>query len=292
MAEFGVLHRNEASGALTGLTRVRRFVQDDAHIFLRRDQIGQEIMGALDFMKEVYGIFGLSMEFTLSTINMEKYMGDLKVWEEATNMLRQALTDSGVQFKEAPNEAAFYGPKIDCMIKDCLGRRHQLATVQLDFQLPERFQLVYYDQERKPQRPVMVHRAVLGSLERFMAIAVEHYKARFPFWLSPHQIVLIPQNMKVPEHINYCKELWNRLHFAGFTVEIDDSEASMMKKIARARDQTLAHCILVIGDNEIKNKTLCVRWYNTPAKAQVPTMTVDEFISSISEMVEKRENDK
>jgi len=238
-------------------------------------------------MKEVYTIFHLEMEFTLSTINMEKYMGDLQVWEEATNLLRQALIDSKVQFKEAPNEAAFYGPKIDCMIKDCLGRRHQLATVQLDFQLPERFELVYYDKDRKPQRPVMIHRAVLGSIERFMAIAVEHFKARFPFWLSPHQVVLIPQNMTKKEHLEYCNQLWNKLHFSGFTVDVDDSDVSMAKKIARARDQLLAHVILVIGDREVAENTLAVRWWNLPPKAEVPQMTVDEFIAKITEMNEK-----
>ena len=287
MAEFGVLHRNEASGALTGLTRVRRFVQDDAHIFARRDQIGSEIENALDFMKEVYTIFGLEMEFTLSTINMEKYMGDLAVWEEATNLLRQALISANVQFKEAPNEAAFYGPKIDCMIKDCLGRKHQLATVQLDFQLPERFELVYHDKDRNPQRPVMIHRAVLGSLERFIAIAVEHFKARFPFWLSPHQIVLIPQNMKEEKQLDYCNELWNKLHYAGFTVDVDDTDVSMNKKIKKAQQETLAHIILIIGNKEVNEGTLAVRWWNTPPGGQVPVMKVQEFIDMITEKANK-----
>ena len=248
MAEFGVLHRNEATGALSGLTRVRRFVQDDAHIFCRRDQIGAEIANALDFMKTVYDIFGMNLEFTLSTINMDKYMGDLELWEEATEMLRKALVDGGHKFREEPGEAAFYGPKIDCQIKDCIGRKHQLATVQLDFQLPLKFNLHYVDSERKEHTPVMIHRAVLGSLERFIGIAVEHFCARFPFWMSPHQIALIPQNDKKPEHLAHCEKLWKILHDADFTVTIDDSAVSMAKKIVRAREFQLAHAILVIGD--------------------------------------------
>ena len=144
MAEFGVLHRHEASGALSGLTRVRRFVQDDCHIFARVDQIGDEIADTLDFMKEVYGYFNMTLEFTLSTINMNKYMGELSVWEQATDLLRKALINGNHQFREMPGEAAFYGPKIDCLARDCLNRKHQLATVQLDFQLPEKFQLTYF----------------------------------------------------------------------------------------------------------------------------------------------------
>jgi threonyl-tRNA synthetase len=281
MAEFGVLHRNEASGALSGLTRVRRFVQDDAHIFCRRDQIGEEIKMSLDFVTEVYAMFKLTLEFTLSTINLEKYMGDLAVWEQATDMLRQELVASGHPFQEAPNEAAFYGPKIDIQVKDSLNRHHQLATIQLDFQLPEKFDLSYVDSTHSPQRPVMIHRAVLGSLERFIGIAVEHFAGRFPFWLSPHQVTLFPQNTAKPEHLEHCKKLWEILHEDDFTVDIDDGAGRIEKKVVRARDQHLSHAILVIGDQEIANGTVAVRWWNTPPKEAIKSVPFEEFLADI-----------
>jgi threonyl-tRNA synthetase len=281
MAEFGVLHRNEATGALSGLTRVRRFIQDDAHIFARHDQIGQEIESGLDFMKEVYAYFGMSLEFTLSTINLQKYMGDLAVWERATGMLRDTLVAGGFVFAEAPGEAAFYGPKIDVQVKDCLGRKFQLATIQLDFQLPEKFNLSYVDAEHKPQRPVMIHRAVLGSLERFIGIAVEHFAGRFPFWMSPHQVALIPQNTSKPEHLAHCHRLWDILREADFTADVDDSSITMAKKIVRARQDKLAHAILVVGDQEIANDTVTVRWWNTPEKAKLDPMPFPAFLDDI-----------
>ena len=288
MAEFGVLHRHEASGALSGLTRVRRFVQDDCHIFARYDQIGEEIADTLDFMREVYEYFNMKLEFTLSTINMNKYMGDLKVWEEATNLLRKALVDGHHQFQEMAGEAAFYGPKIDCLAKDSLNRRHQLATIQLDFQLPEKFQLEYYDQERKPHRPVMIHRAVLGSLERFMGVAVEHFSGRFPFWASPHQIVLIPQNMSKPEHLEQCKKYQKQLHEEWFTVSIDDSSISMVKKIQVARTQALAHAIVIVGDKECQDNTVTVRWWDTPQNAKLEPVPFDQFLEQIRDIKKNR----
>jgi threonyl-tRNA synthetase len=283
MAEFGVLHRNEATGALSGLTRVRRFVQDDAHIFCRQDQIGEEIKMSLDFVTEVYGIFKLKLEFTLSTINLNKYMGDLSVWEQATDMLRHELVMSGHPFQEAAGEAAFYGPKIDIQVKDSLGRKHQLATIQLDFQLPEKFELSYVDSMHISQRPVMIHRAVLGSLERFIGIAVEHFAGRFPFWLSPHQIVLIPQNSDKQEHFDHCKRLWNILHEDDFTVDIDDGSGRIEKKIVRARDMHLAHVMLVVGDREIANNTVSVRWWDTPPKEAIKSIPFEEFLADIKQ---------
>lgn len=285
MAEFGVLHRNEATGALSGLTRVRRFVQDDCHVFCRRDQIRTEITSNLDFMKEVYDIFGMSLEFTLSTINMEKYMGDLAVWEDATEMLRQALTDGGFEFKVAPNEAAFYGPKIDCLVKDCLGRKHQLATIQLDFQLPEKFDLNYVDKDHNKQRPVMVHRAILGSLERFIGVAVEHFMGRFPFWMSPHQITIIPASSPIkPEHLEYAEKIWKLLHDEHFTVSIDDSSFKLPKKVLRAQSVSLSHAILVVGDKEIADNSVAVRWWNSGKENATTTMPFDEFLNHIKDL--------
>lgn len=288
MAEFGVIHRYESSGALSGLTRTRRFVQDDCHIFARVDQIGEEIEGIFDFMREVYGYFNLSLEFNLSTINMNKYMGDLKVWEKATEILRKVLVDGNHQFKEMPGEAAFYGPKIDCFAKDCFNRKHQLTTIQLDFQLPEKFQLQYFDQERKPQRPVMIHRAILGSLERFIGIAVEHFHGRFPFWASPHQIVLIPQNMSKPEHIEQCKKYYKKLFDDWFTVSIDDSSISMAKKIQVARTSSLAHAIIIVGDKECQQNSVSVRWWDTQKNAQIESIPFDQFLEQIRDIKLKK----
>jgi threonyl-tRNA synthetase len=290
MAEFGVLHRNEATGALSGLTRVRRFVQDDAHIFARYDQIGPEIADVLDFVKEVYGYFGMDLQFNLSTINMEKYMGDLDVWERATSLLREALQKGGFVFDELPGEAAFYGPKIDVLVKDCLGRRHQLATIQLDFQMPMKFELEYVDSELKTHTPVMIHRAVLGSLERFMGIAVEHFAARFPFWLAPHQIVLIPQSNPIkPEHMEHCQKLWKRFHDADFACDIDEGPEHMPKKIQKAREVALAHAILIVGDQEIASGNVAVRWWNTPKDAKVESMPLEQFMEQITAKVRNYE---
>jgi len=280
MAEFGVLHRNEATGALTGLTRVRRFVQDDAHIFARYDQIAEEITDAIDFMSEVYGYFGMELEYTLSTINMNKYMGDLKIWEMATQRLREALINNNNKFHEAPGEAAFYGPKIDVLIKDCLGRRHQLATIQLDFQLPEKFNLTYVDAETKPQRPVMIHRAVLGSLERFIAIAIEHFAGKFPFWMSPRQIALIPQNTSKQNQMDYIKEVYRIMRLQDFAVSIDDGPESMNKKIVNAFRMS-TNVAIIIGDREVENRSIAARWRgeNSPVE-----MSLDDFMKQINEM--------
>lgn len=287
MAEFGVLHRNEASGALTGLTRVRRFVQDDAHIFLRKDQIGQEMASAIDFVQEIYSIFGMSIEFTLSTKNPEKYMGDDALWENAENLLRSILTERKLIFTENPGDAAFYGPKIDIKVKDCLGRMHQLATIQLDFNLPIRFELFYIDENNQKQNPVMIHRAILGSLERFFALAIEHYAGRFPFWLSPRQICIIPQNESKEEHIARCNELKEKIYLLGFAVQTDQGPETMKKKIVNAFKMA-TNCVVIIGDKEIANNTVSVRWRaakDDKAANKVITLPYDEFIQQIQQMV-------
>jgi len=280
MAEFGVIHRNEATGALTGLTRVRRFVQDDAHIFCRVDQIGTEINDAIDFMIKVYSYFGMDLEFTLSTINMEKYMGDLKVWEDATELLRKALIQHGKPFIEAPGEAAFYGPKIDVLIRDCLGRRHQLATIQLDFQLPEKFKLEYVDSETHPHRPVMIHRAVLGSLERFLAIAIEHFAGKFPFWVSPYQVSVVPQNQKQEHQMEYCRKVYESIHLAGFQVQFLDGSESMNKKIVNSF-KIGTNVVLIIGDREVENGTVSARWRGEEKVTSIP---LQEFMNQILAM--------
>ncbi|KAF8980384.1 hypothetical protein BGZ46_004257 [Entomortierella lignicola] len=192
-ADFGALHRNESTGSLTGLTRVRRFHQDDAHIFCTRDQIFQEIRATLSFVDTVYRTFRFpSYELALSTRPQSNFLGTLKDWDAAEDSLRQALNQSGLPWSINEGDGAFYGPKIDILVRDALGRRHQTATIQLDFQLPQRFDLGFYDQQGEKQTPVMVHRAVLGSVERMMAILIEHTGGRWPFWLSPRQAMVVP----------------------------------------------------------------------------------------------------
>jgi threonyl-tRNA synthetase len=197
MADFGVLHRNEASGALTGLTRVRRFQQDDTHIFCTQDQITQEIAGLFDFLRAVYGKFGFTFKLKLST-RPEGFLGDIETWNRAEAKLTEALdqftAEGGGEWELNPGDGAFYGPKIDITISDALKREFQCATIQLDFQLPERFNLKYRGPEGGDDlaRPVMIHRAILGSLERFIAIVTEHFGGKWPFWLSPRQVMVVP----------------------------------------------------------------------------------------------------
>lgn len=288
-AEFGVLHRNEASGALTGLTRVRRFVQDDAHIFLRKDQIGEEMISCIQFVQEIYTIFGMPIEYVLSTRNPEKFMGDLALWENAESLLKEILIQRKLDFQINEGDAAFYGPKIDIKVKDCLGRQHQLATIQLDFNLPIRFELGYADAENKKQTPVMIHRAVLGSLERFFAIALEHFAGRFPFWMSPRQILLIPQNESKPEHLAKCEDLKKELHSLGYAVDTDLSAEKMNKKIVNGF-KLCTNAIIVIGDQEIESGNVAVRWRAKEGEKQVVTKySFDEFKVLIAEKVRLHE---
>lgn len=232
VADFGVLHRNELSGALTGLTRVRRFQQDDAHIFCRPDQIKQEVLGALDFMRYVYTTFGMSYKLELST-RPAKALGDLELWQRAEAQLAEALNEFAGEgnWKVNPGDGAFYGPKIDIKVFDALERIHQCATVQLDFQLPIRFDLNFksaHDGEDSYVRPVMIHRAMLGSVERMAAVLTEHWGGKWPFWLSPRQAIMVPVD---PKYIDYAYRVQKHLHEAGFFVDVDDSSRTLNKKV-------------------------------------------------------------
>lgn len=272
MADFGVLHRNELSGALGGLTRVRRFQQDDAHIFCRQDQVGQEIKGCLEFLESVYGIFGFTFSLALST-RPEKYMGALEVWDEAERKLEEVLDASGHPWTLNPADGAFYGPKIDITISDAHKRRHQCATIQLDFQLPERFELEYRNSNTNSNtndvdggdttnsdallksRPVIIHRAILGSIERMFAILVESYAGRWPLWLSPRQIIVIPVS-KV--HNEYATAVSQAFFERAFHAETDLSDLTLNKKI---RNAECAHhtFIIVVGSKEMDDGTVNVR---------------------------------
>jgi len=255
MADFGVLHRNELSGALTGLTRVRRFQQDDAHIFCTPEMIKSEIKGALEFLEVVYKTFGFEYNLRLST-RPEKYLGEITVWDEAEKQLKESLDESGHEWKLNPGDGAFYGPKIDITVTDALRRHHQCATIQLDFQLPIRFDLSYISESGDKKRPVIVHRAVLGSVERMIAILTESYGGKWPFWLSPRQCMVVPV---APPFDDYAKEVQAKLWEAGFQAEYDvDAGDTMNKKIRNAQlDQW--NFIFVVGEKEKTHGTLNVR---------------------------------
>ena len=248
-ADFGVLHRNELHGALTGLTRVRRFQQDDCHIFCRKDQISEELNNEINFMKNIYGIFGYKFTLELST-RPEKYLGELETWDNAERVLSETL-DSRFgpgNWKVNPGDGAFYGPKIDIHIHDAIGRSHQCATIQvfalqsacanliffskLDFNLPVRFDLNYVNEKNELERPIIIHRAMYGSIERFMAILIEHTAGKWPFWLSPRQIIVLPISLT---QLEYAKKVREIFHNAGYFVDLDESDHTISRKVREAQ---------------------------------------------------------
>lgn len=300
-ADFGVLHRNEMSGALTGLTRVRRFQQDDAHIFCRRDQILSEVMGALDFLSYVYETFGFRYELELST-RPAKSLGNPALWEMAEAQLAQALDSFGRPWKLNPGDGAFYGPKIDIKVFDALKRKHQCGTIQLDFNLPIRFNLyfksddsavhhpeepvAYDDFVEKPlkpgfERPVIIHRAVLGSVERMTAILVEHTGGRWPFWLSPRQVAILPITDKF---VPYAQAVKTRLEREGFYVDIDEANKTIKNKVRTAQVDQYNY-IGVIGVDEESTGTIDVRDRDT--NASLGKLTVEGFIDYLKTLSPK-----
>jgi len=265
-ADFGVLHRNEMSGALTGLTRVRRFQQDDAHIFCREDQIVEEIEGCLDFLKYAYNdVFGFTFKLNLST-RPEGFLGEVETWDFAEEQLKKALDQFEHPWELNPGDGAFYGPKIDITIQDALKRNHQCATIQLDFQLPIRFDLHYFDQNNEKKRPVMIHRAVLGSVERMVAILTENFAGKWPFWLSPRQAKIICVNQEVKD---YAKGVQKRLFGAGFEVEFDFDSPDTMNKQIRNAQLAQFNFILVIGHKEQGNGTVNVRTRDNQVRGEI-----------------------
>ncbi|XP_064991980.1 threonine--tRNA ligase, mitochondrial 1-like [Musa acuminata AAA Group] len=255
LADFGVLHRNELSGALTGLTRVRRFQQDDAHIFCRENQIKEEVKNVLDFISYTYGIFGFTFELELST-RPEKYLGDIETWDKAEAALSEALNEFGRPWQINEGDGAFYGPKIDIGVFDALNRKFQCATLQLDFQLPLRFKLSYSaEDEAKLERPVMIHRAILGSVERMFAILLEHYKGKWPFWLSPRQAIVCPVSEKSQ---SYAQQVHDKIHQAGYYVDADLTDRKIQKKVREAQLAQYNY-ILVVGEEEAKTGQVSVR---------------------------------
>jgi threonyl-tRNA synthetase len=248
------LLRNERSGTLNGLLRVRQLTMDDAHIYCRPDQVQEEISGVLAFQRAIYDVFGLEPRFYLST-RPEKAIGDPAVWLQAEADLRAALEANGLAYEVKEGEGAFYGPKIDVDIQDALGRPWQLNTTQLDFQMPERFELEYIGEDGHPHRPVMVHRAIYGTYERFIAVLVEHYAGAFPLWLAPVQAVVVPI---ADRHNDYARSVAAELVKAGFRVEVDERRETMRAKIRDAQAQQVPY-MLVVGDRDQEGGTVSVR---------------------------------
>ena len=246
----GTVYRYEKSGELSGLTRVRSVTQDDCHVFCTEEQIEKEITIMLEMIGEVYKVFGMSDFYVRISLrdskNKEGYLGSDEVWESAENALRNVVKATGWNYKEAENEAAFYGPKLDFVVKDAIGREWQLSTIQLDFNLPKRFELEYTSAEAKKETPVVIHRAILGSTERFLGIIIEHFAGNFPLWLSPVQVKVLP----VSEHqADYAQKVYDELRAVGIRVELDDTNDSLGKRIREAKTQKTPY-ILVLGDKE------------------------------------------
>lgn len=281
MGEIGLVHRHELSGVLSGLFRVRSFHQDDAHIFMTEDQIMEEVLGVLNLAERFYSQFGLDYSLELST-RPEKSIGTDNQWEKATNGLKQALEKKGKEYSINEGDGAFYGPKIDLHIKDALGRTWQCGTVQLDMSNPERFDLTYEGDDGKKHRPVMIHRVIYGSLERFFGVLVEHYAGKFPLWLSPVQVRLLPI---ADRHIDFCKEVMEQMQYAGLRVELDDKAETINKKVRNAQVQQVNY-ILVIGDNEVKSKTVNVRTRDNKIHGEKKP---DAFIKELLKEIEFKE---
>jgi threonyl-tRNA synthetase len=255
MAELGTVHRHERSGVLHGLMRVRCFTQDDAHLYVTPEQIKDEILGIMDLMHYVYNdVFGFKYRVELST-RPEKAMGDPLMWEKAEQSLREALEEGGVPFKINPGDGAFYGPKIDFHLEDCIGRTWQCGTIQLDFQMPEKFDITYVGSDGAQHRPVMLHRTVFGSLERFFGILIEHFAGAFPYWLAPVQVKLLPVK---DAHLAYAREVETMLRGWNVRVEKDLRDEKLGKKIRDAQLQKVPYMI-VLGDREVETRSLSVR---------------------------------
>jgi threonyl-tRNA synthetase len=274
--ELGLVHRHEFSGALHGLMRVRSFTQDDAHIFMTKDQITEEIVSLIELIDKFYKSFGFEYFVELST-RPEKSMGSDEDWEVATDGLREALEEAGLAFKINEGDGAFYGPKIDFHLRDCIGRTWQCGTIQLDFQLPERFDLTYIGPDGEKHRPVMLHRVVFGSIERFMGILIEHFAGAFPTWLAPVQVKVIPVSADV--HLDYAKKVLNLLDEKGFRAELDGREEKIGYKIREAQVSKIPFMI-VLGDKEVDSDSVNVRRYG---EQNSEVMSIVDFV----ELLEK-----
>ncbi|OHW61821.1 threonine--tRNA ligase 2 [Andreesenia angusta] len=272
-AELGQVHRHELAGALHGLMRVRTFTQDDAHIFMLPEQVKDELVGVIELADELYSAFGFKYHVELST-RPDNYMGEIETWDLATENLRAALEEKGVEYRINEGDGAFYGPKIDFHLEDSIGRTWQCATIQLDFQMPERFDLTYIGADNEKHRPVMIHRAILGSMERFIGILIEHYAGKFPAWLAPVQVSILPISDK---YNDYAEEVKNALELKGIRVEMDVRSEKIGFKIREAQMQKIPY-MLVVGEKEVENNAVSVR---TRDGGDMGALGLSEFIDKI-----------
>ena len=280
VGELGLVHRHELSGALHGLFRVRCFTQDDAHIFMTWDQMKDEIKNVVRLFDEVYSVFGLSYQIEVSTMP-EDHMGDEKDWDFATETLKAAVEELGKDYVINEGDGAFYGPKLDFHLADSLGRTWQCGTIQLDMQLPERFELEYVGEDGEKHRPVMIHRVVLGSIERFIGVITEHFAGAFPTWLSPVQVKVLPVTDRAAE---YADQVASKLDNMGFRVEVDHRNEKIGKKIREAQLEKVPY-MLVVGDRDMENGTVSPRHR---VEGDLGAMSFDEFVALLTDVVESK----
>jgi threonyl-tRNA synthetase len=282
-AEWGTVYRYERSGVLHGLLRVRGFTQDDAHLFVQPEKMPEEIDRVLEFSLNILRAFGFKdFQAYLSTRNPNKAAGSTEQWQAPTEALRNALDRAGINYQVDEGEATFYGPKIDLKVRDALGREWQLTTIQFDFTLPERFDLVYVGEDGKDHRPYMIHRALLGSMERFMGVLIEHFAGAFPIWLAPVQAVLIPI---ADRHYDYAHMVAGDLRAAGLRVEVDERGERMNAKIRDAQNQKIPY-MLVIGDREVEAESVSVR---LRSEENLGAMSIEEFRKRAEKDIEGHE---
>jgi threonyl-tRNA synthetase len=282
MGELGSVHRHEASGALSGLFRVRNFTQDDAHIYCTPSQLEDEVKAIVKLFDFFYKtVFKIDYDVYLSTRPEEKYIGDLATWEASEKALANALTSMGKTFTINPGDGAFYGPKLDFKLKDSIGRTWQCGTVQLDMNNPERFDLTYINEHNEKVRPIMLHRVVYGSLERFIGILIEHYAGAFPTWLAPIQVRLLPVNNQF--HLSYMEEVRKLFEAAGIRVDVDQSEEKLGYRIRAAQMQKIPYSI-VIGDKERDEQLLTYRQYGS---VEQTTVGKDQLVAQIKAEIDK-----
>lgn len=277
-AELGTVYRYERSGALHGMTRVRGFTQDDAHIFCTPEQFTDEIKSIITFVDSTLKLFGLSYTVELSTRPLDKYVGSIETWDKAEEGLKQALREYNMEFDINEGDGAFYGPKIDFKLKDAIGRTWQGATIQLDFNLPERFELKYSANDSTLQTPVMIHRVIFGTMERFMGVLIEHFAGAFPTWLSPTQVIVIPV---AERHNDYSTVVKNKLAESAIRVHLDDRSESVNHKIREAQLNKVPY-MLIIGDKEVEANNIAVR---TRSKGDIGTKPLDEFITIVQKEI-------
>ena len=282
MAELGTVYRREKSGALSGLTRVQGFTQDDAHIFCTPEQLVDEINNIIDFVSDTMAIFKMGFEVELST-RPESYVGSLENWELAEKGLREAMDKRGMKYDVNEGDGAFYGPKIDFKVKDAIGRTWQCATIQLEFNLPERFDIKYQDKDGQLKTPVMLHRVIFGSMERFHGILIEHYAGAFPLWLAPTQVSVVPISNE--KHIDFAEKVYNKLRDLGIRAYLDDRSESMNYRIRENLQDKKVPYVAVVGDKEIEANSVAVRQRGV---GQIGTMTVDEFVEKLLEEIKTK----